>query len=91
MKNSAGHLFAIVDIETTGGLAKHEKITEIAVILHDGDKIIKQFHSLINPERNIPFHITRITGITNDMVKDAPKFYEIAHEIIDIMDGAMKL
>ncbi len=89
MKNSAGHLFAIVDIETTGGLAKHEKITEIAVILHDGDKIIKQFHSLINPERSIPFHITRITGITNDMVKDAPKFYEIAHEIIDIMDGAI--
>ena len=79
--------YAILDIETTGGSPKHEKITEIAVFLHDGTRIVEEFSSLINPERNIPPFITRLTGISNEMVADAPKFYEIAARIVDLTEN----
>ena len=55
--------YAIIDIETTGGAAAREKITEIAIVLHDGTKVIETFETLINPERSIPLYITQITGI----------------------------
>src|SRR6187551_3643491 len=74
--------YAIVDIETTGGLVKRDKITEIAIVLHDGHKVIDQYQTLINPERSIPAFITSLTGITNDMVADAPLFCEVAKEIV---------
>ena len=80
-------MYAIVDIETTGGSPKVEKITEIAVYIHNGYKIIDSFESLINPEKYIPPYITRITGITNEMVESAPKFYEIARKIVEITQG----
>ena len=80
-------MYAIVDIETTGGSARIEKITEIAIYQHDGEKITGEFVSLVNPERNIPYFITNLTGISNEMVEDAPKFYEIAKEIINFTDG----
>jgi len=76
-------MYSIIDIETTGGSARIEKITEIAIYLHDGEKITDEFVSLVNPERNIPYFITNLTGITNEMVEDAPHFYEIAKKIID--------
>ena len=81
--------YAIIDIETTGGLYNRDKIIEIAVIVTDGKKIIDQYESLINPERSIPYSITRITGIDDDMVIDAPKFYEIARKIVQITDGCV--
>ncbi len=81
--------YAIVDIETTGGMAKRDKIIEIAVVIHDGYAIVDQFSSLINPDRSIPYEITRITGIDNEMVNDAPRFYEIAKEFILITQGAI--
>lgn len=80
-------MFAIVDIETTGGSARLEKITEIAVYLHDGEKITGEYVSLINPERNIPYFITNLTGITNEMVEDAPRFFEIARDIVELTEG----
>lgn len=80
-------MYAIVDVETTGGSARLEKITEIAVYLHDGEKITGEYVSLINPERNIPYFITNITGITNEMVENAPRFYEIARTIVEITEG----
>jgi DNA polymerase-3 subunit epsilon len=80
-------MYAIVDIETTGGSARTEKITEIAVYLHDGEKITDEFVSLVNPERNIPYFITNLTGITNEMVEDAPRFYEIAKSIVELTEG----
>ena len=73
-------MYAIVDIETTGGSARIEKITEIAIYQHDGEKITGEFVSLVNPERNIPYFITNLTGITNEMVENAPRFYEIAKD-----------
>lgn len=80
-------MYAIVDIETTGGSARFEKITEICIIQHDGEKITGEFTSLVNPERSIPYYITNLTGITNEMVEDAPKFYEIARDIIELTEG----
>ncbi len=81
--------YAILDIETTGGSPKNDKITEIAVFIHDGEKIIDEFQTLINPERNIPYFITGITGITNEMVSGSPKFYEIAKEIVEITNNCV--
>lgn len=69
-------MYAIVDIETTGG-GGNARITEIAVFRHDGEKIVDFFHSLINPEIYIPPFITRLTGIDNEMVKDAPTFCDV--------------
>lgn len=70
--------FAIIDIETTGGIARRDKITEIGVIIIQNNEIVDQFETLLNPERSIPPEITRMTGITNEMVSSAPKFYEVA-------------
>ncbi len=76
-------MYAIIDIETTGGSAAKDKITEIAIFIHDGQKVVDEYTTLINPERGIPYHITQLTGITNEMVADAPKFYEVAREIVE--------
>jgi DNA polymerase-3 subunit epsilon len=80
-------MYAIIDVETTGGSARIEKITEIAIYLHDGNQITGEFVSLVNPERNIPYFITNLTGITNEMVEAAPRFYEIAKTIVEITEG----
>ncbi|MDX9946513.1 MAG: exonuclease domain-containing protein [Bacteroidales bacterium] len=80
-------MYAIVDIETTGGSSRIEKITEIAIVQHDGEKITGEFSTLINPERNIPYFITSLTGITNEMVEDAPRFFEVARTIVELTEG----
>ncbi len=77
-------LFSVIDIETTGGLNRTEKITEIAVYITDGQNILDEYSTLINPERRVPPFITGLTGITNEMLEDAPKFYEIASKIVEI-------
>lgn len=82
-------LYAIIDIETTGGKATREKITEIAIVIHDGEKVVNTFESLINPEKKIPYNITRITGIDDKMVADAPKFYEVAQQVVKMTEGAI--
>ncbi len=80
-------MYAIIDVETTGTAATYGKLTEIAIILHDGINTTDTFNTLINPECNIPYNITRLTGITNEMVANAPKFYEIAKKIIELTAG----
>jgi len=80
-------VYAIIDIETTGGNSRLERITEIAVFIHDGTHIVDEYTSLINPERNIPYFITSLTGITNEMVEDAPKFFEVAKKIVEMTEG----
>ena len=77
-------MYAIVDIETTGGRASFEKITEIAIYIHDGKNVVEEFSTLINPGRTIPYFISRLTGIDNEMVKNAPRFYEIARKIVEL-------
>ena len=81
--------YAIVDIETTGGRAVRDKITEIAIVLHDGQKIVDKFETLLNPETTIPYGITELTGITQEMVAGAPKFYEVAKKIVEMTEGAI--
>ena len=80
-------MYAIIDIETTGTSASYGKITEIAIILHNGVAVTETYDTLINPECNIPWNITRLTGITNDMVANSPKFYEVAKKIIEMTAG----
>jgi len=80
-------MYAIVDIETTGGNARFEKITEVAILIHDGEKVITEYSTLVNPGKFIPPFITRLTGITNEMVADAPQFYEVAKEIVELTQG----
>lgn len=80
-------MYAIIDVETTGGVAKYERITEIAIVVHDGDKVVHTFSTLLNPERSIPRQITQITGITDQMVARAPKFFEVAKQIVQLTEG----
>ncbi len=77
-------MYAIIDIETTGLSPANEKITEIAIILHDGKQVTDTFSTLIDPEKKIPYRITRMTGISNQMVKGKPKFYEVAKQIVEL-------
>jgi len=77
-------LYSVVDIETTGNGYRGQKITEISIFIFDGEKIVDEFTSLVNPEQKIPHFITNLTGITDAMVRTAPKFYEIAKKIAEI-------
>jgi len=78
-------LYAIVDIETTGGHAASNGITEIAIFLHDGERVYKKFNTLINPGYSIPPYISRLTGITDKMVAEAPSFDEVSEIIYELL------
>lgn len=80
-------MYAIVDIETTGGHASANGITDIAIVVYDGTTIVKRFHSLVNPGVPIPYFIQSLTGISNEMVREAPAFQEIAKEVHDILSA----
>jgi len=82
-------LFAVVDVETTGGGMTGNRLTEICVVLLRGSEIIEKYSTLINPEINIPVFITALTGIDNNLVADAPKFHEVAKEIEGLTRGAI--
>jgi len=78
-----------VDIETNGGNGDRGRITEIAVIRVENNTIVDEFTSLVNPGSPIPYWITKLTGITNADLADAPRFEAIADELARIMDGAI--
>ncbi|WP_432413110.1 exonuclease domain-containing protein [Rasiella sp. SM2506] len=82
-------MYTILDIETTGGKFNEEGITEIAIYRFDGHKIVDQFSSLVNPERKIQPFVVNLTGINNEMLRSAPKFYEVAKRIIEITNGSI--
>jgi DNA polymerase-3 subunit epsilon len=75
--------YVVVDIETTGGSPKSSKITEIAMYKTNGSEIIDEYVTLIDPEMPIPDFIVRLTGISDKMVENAPKFYEVAKNILE--------
>lgn len=77
--------YAIVDIETTGGNAGGSRITEIAINIHDGTKVIDRWETLVNPEKEIPLPIFALTGINNDMVRNAPIFDDIAEKVFNML------
>ena len=82
-------MYAVLDIETTGGKYNEEGITEIAIYKFDGHQVVDQFISLVNPERDIQPFVVQLTGINSAMLKNAPKFYEIAKRIIEITEGCI--
>lgn len=79
-------MYSIIDIETTG---HSSKITEISIFVFDGEKVVDEYTTLVNPECIIPPFITNLTGITNAMVGNAPKFYEIAKKVEEITQGTI--
>lgn len=80
-------MYAIVDIETTGGNTQSDRITEIGILIHDGVQVVEEYSSLVNPEKRITYRISSITGITNEVVETAPKFYEIARKVVELTTG----
>lgn len=80
-------MYVIVDIETTGGHASKFGITEIALFVHDGSRVVQHFETLINPQQAIPAYITALTGISNAMVSSAPLFEEIAQTLFELLNG----
>lgn len=81
--------FAIVDIETTGSHARGHGITEIAVIITDGEHELDRWETLVDPGLPIPVHITKLTGIDNGMVEAAPTFEAVADELEDWLADAV--
>lgn len=82
-------IYSVIDVETTGGSPKSSKITEIAIYKHDGEKVVDEFISLVNPEMPIPEFVANLTGIKDEMVEDAPKFYEIAKKIVEFTEDTV--
>lgn len=80
-------MYAVVDIEATGGNHIKGKIIEIAIYIYDGEKVIDEFSTLINPETRIDWYVTKLTKITNEMVKNAPTFAEVAEKISELVKG----
>lgn len=82
-------MYAIVDIETTGGKFNEEGITEIAIHKFDGKKVVDQLITLVNPLKPIQPFVVQLTGINDKMLVKAPKFHEVAKQIINITEGCI--
>lgn len=80
---------ACVDLETTGGTAVHHRIIEAGIVLLDGGKVVEQWSSLVNPGQRIPPSIEDFTGISNEMVADAPSFEDLRAEVRRRLDGRL--
>lgn len=80
-------MFAVIDLETTGGNHNSERIIEIGIVLHDGKQKTGEYTTLINPEKEIGGFISTFTGITNSMVRTAPRFEDVAETLLEILDG----
>jgi DNA polymerase-3 subunit epsilon len=78
-------MYAIVDIETTGGYAASNGITEISIQVFDGKEVVESFETLVNPLMPIPRYIQAMTGISDEMVEDAPVFEDVAEKVYDIL------
>lgn len=81
--------FVVVDVETTGAKTPPCRVTEIGAYRVNRGRIVAEFQTLVNPETQIPPFIVQLTGITNEMVKDAPIFADVAHDWLDFADEAV--
>ncbi len=88
-RNLAETEFVVFDLETTGAKTPPCRITEIGAYRVKNGKIVAEFQTLVNPETQIPTFISQLTGITNGMVKTAPKFSEVAHDFLDFIGDAV--
>lgn len=82
-------MYCIVDVETTGGIPGTSRLTEIAMIRHDGQQVVDTFHTLLNPGCPIPPFISRLTGISDEMVLDAPLFEQIVPDVFRLSENAI--
>jgi DNA polymerase III subunit epsilon len=80
-------MYAVIEIATTGGNTQSDRITEIAILVVEGEQVVEEFSSLIDPEKRIPYSVSSINGITNELVETAPKFYEIARKVVELTEG----
>ena len=80
-------MYAIVDIETTGSHAHNNGITEIAIVLHNGKEVEGRYETLVNPGFSIPKYVAALTGISNQMVEDAPPFSSVAYQVYNMLKG----
>ena len=81
--------YVVVDVETTGGRGEGHRVTEIGAVKVQDGRIVDRFHTLLNPQRQIPANISRLTGITPAMVVDAPYFIDVADELEAFVEGAI--
>src|SRR5579862_7079328 len=77
-------MYAIIDVETTGGSPMSDRIIEIAIFVFDGEKITDSFSTLLNPRRPIDPYVTRLTGITPEMVSEAPSFEDVHQKLLEL-------
>jgi DNA polymerase-3 subunit epsilon len=82
-------MYAIVDLETTGTSYTTDRILEVAIVLYDGQEVRHRYSTLVNPQRGIPYFISRLTGISDEAVRHAPTFPEVAREIVELTEGAV--
>jgi DNA polymerase-3 subunit epsilon len=81
--------FVMLDLETTGGSATHDRITEIAAVRVENGREVARWSTLVNPEVEIPAFIQSLTGISDAMVRNAPRFADIAHQLVQLLEGAV--
>ena len=82
-------MYAVIDIETSGGKFGEERVIEVAIFKYEDGEIIDQFISLVNPEGPIQPYVQKLTGINPKMVRRAPKFHEIAKRIVEVTEDAV--
>ena len=82
-------VYVVVDVETTGGRGDSQRVTEIGAVKVRHGRVVDRFQTLLNPQRAIPANITRLTGISNEMVADAPLFADVAEDFAAFLDGAI--
>ena len=80
---------ACVDLETTGGSATYHRVIEVGIVLMDGGRVVEEWSSLVNPGCRVPSGIEQFTGITNEMVADAPAFGDLAGEVMSRLEGRL--
>lgn len=80
-------MFAVVDIEATGGSPRQGRIIEIAIVVHNGNRVIEEYSSLVNPQEKIDPFVTALTGISDEMVEDAPCFKELSQTINQLTEN----
>lgn len=81
--------FVFLDIETTGGSPNYSRITEIGALRVENGNIVQRYSQLLQPDEQVPWHITKLTGITDEMLWDQPRFRDIAHELELLLSDAI--
>ena len=87
MAKALSPTFAVIDVESTGGDPRIDRIIEIAIVIHNGKRVVEEWSSLVNPDRNILPFVATLTGINDAMVESAPRFSEILDKVLEMTEG----